>query len=302
MLTSLFDDHDDLLVYPSDSMFFYKVFPACLNLDKSENIKLVNNNCIKDTLNYEIKNVGKKDLFDVKKISKEFKNEMYLKKNLPKNLLVSLIKAYSKTFKNKKWKMWVEKTTSSEFYATEIIKWFPNAKFIHLIRDPRDNFASLKSGWEERYKNQENEVKGLLQSLIDRGGMGMRIALKNQEVLGKKKYKIVKFEDLTTKTEKVIKELVSFLNISFSDSLLKPTMKGFLWKGNNFQGISFDKVSSTNVNKWKSRIDFSEAMVIEAYLYDVMKIFKYKHYGTPENHTTAIREHYKWFNFRKINE
>ena len=80
MLTSLFDDHDDLLVYPSDSMFFYKVFPACLNLDKSENIKLVNNNCIKDTLNYEIKNVGKKDLFDVKKISKEFKNEMYLKK------------------------------------------------------------------------------------------------------------------------------------------------------------------------------------------------------------------------------
>ena len=53
--------------------------------------------------------------------------------------------------------MWVEKTTSSEFYATEIIKWFPNAKFIHLIRDPRDNFASLKSGWEERYKNQENE-------------------------------------------------------------------------------------------------------------------------------------------------
>ena len=54
MLTSLFDDHDDLLVYPSDSMFFYKVFPACLNLDK-ENIKLVLENCIKDTLNYEIK-------------------------------------------------------------------------------------------------------------------------------------------------------------------------------------------------------------------------------------------------------
>ena len=87
--------------------------------------------------------------------------------------------------------MWVEKTTSSEFYATEIANWFPNAKFIHLVRDPRDNFASLKSGWEERYKNQEEDIKGLLQSLIDRGGMGMRIALNNQKVLGEKNIRLL---------------------------------------------------------------------------------------------------------------
>ena len=82
--------------------------------------------------------------------------------------------------------MWVEKTTSSEFYVAEIIKWFPNAKFIHIIRDPRDNFASLKSGWEKRYKTQEDNLKDLLQSLLDRGGMGMKLALNNQKMLGKK--------------------------------------------------------------------------------------------------------------------
>ena len=31
MLCSLFDDHDDILVYPSDSSFF-QIFPPCLNL------------------------------------------------------------------------------------------------------------------------------------------------------------------------------------------------------------------------------------------------------------------------------
>ena len=299
MLASLFDNHDDLLVYPSDSMFFYKVFPACLNLKKKDNIKLVLENCIRDTLNYEIKNTGKKDLFDVDKISTEFLNEMSKKDNSPKSLLLSLIKAYSKSCKKKRWKMWVEKTTSSEFYATEIANWFPNAKFIHLVRDPRDNFASLKSGWEERYKNQEEDIKGLLQSLIDRGGMGMRIALNNQKVLGEKKYKIIKFEDLTSKTDKIIKELISFINIKFSESLLKPTMNGYLWKGNNFQGITFNKVSNMNVNKWKKRINLSEAMTIEAYLSDIMKKFKYKVTGTPANHAEAILEHYKWFNFRR---
>ena len=101
MLASLFDNHDDLLVYPSDSMFFYKVFPACLNLKKKDNIKLVLENCIRDTLNYEIKNTGKKDLFDVDKISTEFLNEMSKKDNSPKSLLLSLIKAYSKSCKKK---------------------------------------------------------------------------------------------------------------------------------------------------------------------------------------------------------
>ena len=60
--------------------------------------------------------------------------------------------------------------------------------------------------------------------------MGMRIALNNQKFL-EKKYKIIKFEDLTTKTDKIIKELISFINIKFSESLLKPTMNGYLCKG-----------------------------------------------------------------------
>lgn len=302
MLASLFDDHRDLLVYPSDSMFFYKVFPSCLRFNKSENLKLVIDNCIKGTLNYEMTNIGKNDLFDIKKIKNGFIKEMSTRDNSPKSLLLSLIESYSKSCEKKEWKMWVEKTTSSEFYVAEIIKWFPNAKFIHLIRDPRDNFASLKSGWEERYKNQEDDIKGLLQSLIDRGGMGMRLALKNQENLGKSVYKIIKFEDLTTKTEEIIKELTKFLKIKFSKSLLEPTMNGYMWKGNNFQGIKFKGVSSTNVNKWKSRINMHEAMTIEAYLSDIMHKFKYKILGSTQDHTEAILNHYKWFNFRKINE
>ena len=30
---------------------------------------------------------------------------------------------------------------------------FPNAKFIHNIRDPRDNYASMKSRWEKKLKH-----------------------------------------------------------------------------------------------------------------------------------------------------
>ena len=94
MLASLFDDHRDLLVYPSDSMFFYKVFPSCLRFNKSENLKLVIDNCIKGTLNYEMTNIGKNDLFDIKKIKNGFIKEMSTRDNSPKSLLLSLIESY----------------------------------------------------------------------------------------------------------------------------------------------------------------------------------------------------------------
>ena len=68
MLCSLFDDHDDILVYPSDSSFFYKIFPPCLNLKKIDSVNLVIKNCIRETLGSEMKNIGKNDLFDIPRI------------------------------------------------------------------------------------------------------------------------------------------------------------------------------------------------------------------------------------------
>ncbi len=43
---------------------------------------------------------------------------------------------------------WGLKTPNNEFYAEAIFKAYPNAKMIHMIRDPRDVAVSIKStGW-----------------------------------------------------------------------------------------------------------------------------------------------------------
>ena len=38
------------------------------------------------------------------------------------------------------------KETSQSIYFYEYLKIFKNIKMIHIVRDPRDNFASIKSG------------------------------------------------------------------------------------------------------------------------------------------------------------
>jgi hypothetical protein len=197
-------------------------------------------------------------------------------------------------------KRWVEKTTSTEIYALDVWKWFPNAKFIHVIRDPRDNWASLKSGWLSRYKNYNDELQRLMQSMIERGKLGLEFALKNQEVIGKEQYMLAKFEDITSNPEEVLPQICDFLGISYDPILQVPTVLGKLWDGNNFDGLKFKKPSNVNVGKWKERITDDDAKLIEFYFRDVMQAFDYKLEFPMQECMKAASNHYKWHNNAKV--
>ena len=200
MLVCLLDSHSELLTYPCDSGFFYKVFPACVTQSKAEAIASVVEHSIRSCLTKEITRVRRPDLLNIEAIANQFQELAEQGDGSPKSLLQNLLTAYGELCGQSPvhWKAWVEKTTSTEIYAIEVAEWFPRAKFIHLIRDPRDNFGSLKSGWEARYQYQENDKRGLLQSLLDRGGFGLRAADINVAALGPERYLVLRYEDLVT--------------------------------------------------------------------------------------------------------
>ena len=215
-----------------------------------------------------------------------------------KHILESIMTNLQKYFYTEnKPKVWIEKTTSTELYALDLKEIFPNAKFIHLIRDPRDNWASLKSGWEDKYNKYNDDLNRLMQSLIERGKLGLEFAKSNHEILGDNCYKIVKYEDLTTNPEKVMSELSEFVGIEFSDNLLYPTRLGVSWAGNNFDGAKFKKASSENVNRWKERISIEEVNLIEFHFENIMNYFNYSLVSSTRERVHAAKEHYKWFNF-----
>ncbi|MCF6330696.1 MAG: sulfotransferase [Sulfurimonas sp.] len=306
MLISLFDNAEDAVVYPDDSSFFYMYYPRYEGdlYSKEEKLKRLDdilNVFLKDLINeFKIDKTQKQQFFEKhKKFYTAIKDEIILSDDLSiKYILKVVMKNIHKYFYlNKKPKVWFEKTTSTEIYALDLIKMFPNAKFIHLIRDPRDNWASLKSGWDEKYKKYNDEQKRLLQSLIERGKLGLEFAKNNREILGEKCYKVVKFEDLTADPEKTMKELADFAGIKYSENLLHPTRFGVSWGGNNFEGAKFKKPSSENANRWRERIAEEEAQIIEYHFEDIMNYFDYKLVFSKEQRVEAAKEHYKWFNF-----
>src|SRR5262245_6893482 len=148
LLVCLFDSHPELLTYPCDSGFFYKVFPACLSSKREQSMAALVDHTIRHCLRKEMATVGRPRLFDVEALVMRFQQLAEAGDGSPKSLLQSLFQAYGELCgqESGSWKAWVEKTTSTEVYALEVSEWFPKAKFIHLVRDPRDNYASLKSG------------------------------------------------------------------------------------------------------------------------------------------------------------
>ena len=67
-----------------------------------------------------------------------------------------ILKNFIKLSKRQKFKYVVFKETSLGLFIEKMSKWLKDIKFIQIVRDPRDNFSSMKSGYKKYYKKTNN--------------------------------------------------------------------------------------------------------------------------------------------------
>jgi len=302
LLVSLLDHHPGLFVYPGETGFFYKFYPLydggkCSAHEKEARIQ---GSLLKDLDGIVREWIGEKNCpgYAWDHLVSAFQNALP-KERETKDYFNAVVQAGWEVLKGsqKTARYWVEKTTSIEIYADTLFQWYPKAKFIHVLRDPRDNYGAIKAGWEKNYRHQFDSFERLLQSVIDRGRLGMELAEYNLERFGDEQYLIVRYEDVVEKTESALKRIAKFLNIPFQKILLQPTFNGVPWEGNNYENDSFNSVSRKNLNRWKERITEQEAKVLEFYFREQMSKYDYPLSFSPQEAADAAREHYKWFNY-----
>jgi hypothetical protein len=294
LLNNLLDNHEQLIVYPTDLTVLYAYYPYYtennytsdekkdrLNKVIFENLKST------ETVSNKIDLVKFKDLF-FEKIKEDFSI---------KSVIEALFLTFCKIVDYDHGDIVVGKETSIEIYAREIYEMFPNCKFIHIIRDPRDNYASLYSGLKKWYSNMGDTGNTLLHSLLERYGLGLKMIPFNQKSIGSDNYMTIRFEDLVLDTENMLKEICSFINISYDKSMLNPTILGEPTGGNSFENRFFTKVDNENVNNWKNRIDDFPAKVIEFHFKEYLINFDYNIAFPDTDTASAAIEFYKWSNY-----
>ncbi len=127
-----------------------------------------------------------------------------------------------------------DKTPSHLYHVPTMLEWYPEAKVIHTIRDPR---AIVASEWMRR-KRVHRQWKGDgfwpgRPFAWGRTLAHMILAWRRAERLHGEyerrypsNYVLVRFEDLVRRPEHIVPELCRFLEIAYGPQMLRPRMRG----------------------------------------------------------------------------
>ena len=295
LLANLLDGHPQLSMYPIDLALLYAYFPEFIRThDDPRELRAR----LATVLFVDLRQRIDTHHLDVDRLEREFFDGLPDDALRRPDVLITRLMSAFRNVSNAATKQWgVFKETSVEIYAQEILGWFPDARFIHLVRDPRDNFAALAAGVDRYYSRLGESHYRTLASLLNRVGIGFRMAQDNKDQLGAGRYHVLRFEDLTAAPERSMQQIADFLGVEMKPGLLTPTMLGHPTGGNAFDGVETFSVNARNVGRWRDRIAPEEAQVIEFHLARVMQNFGFEPDFVRSARMGAAAEFYKWQNY-----
>jgi hypothetical protein len=115
-------------------------------------------------------------------------------------------------------------------YRIKTLKeWFPEAKFLHIIRDPRAVFVSEinRTPYDHYFLRSSNVVARLLIFIYICCNWRRNITLyKKYRVKYPGDYLYIRFSILYTQPEQEIKKICDFIGVNFEESMLDPPRRG----------------------------------------------------------------------------
>jgi len=149
-------------------------------------------------------------------------------------------------------------------------QWFPNARFVHLVRDGRDVALS--------HKTMPYGASNPLEC-AERWAHRVTVNLKMGSILGRQRYLVVRYEDLILDTEATLRRLCSFIGVEYSPAMLEypeavsrkiPPERRWLWP-------VLDRAPVTSkAFRWKQEMSRSQRVVFEGVAGELLKELGYE--------------------------
>lgn len=161
----------------------------------------------------------------------------------------------------------LEKSVEHAEWAVHLRQMFPDCRFVHIVRNPYASLVAIRKSKPDgnSYPLMRDFILSLQNSYYN--------LYRNEGILDN--YLIVKYEDLLTDTEKMMRQIADFVGIEFTEDLLTPTLMGKPWGGNSSSGNSFTKISTAPLSSWKSKVEDVEIRLVNAFLEPVLERFGY---------------------------
>lgn len=154
---------------------------------------------------------------------------------------------------------WVEKTPGQEHCLDEILGVYPEARFVHLVRDPRSVAAAISR--LDRVTGHETDLVGVGMTV----SRSFEAAERNAQRLGER-YLVLRYEDLVAAPEPAMRRVAELAGIDWADSLLTPTVGGVeatsnsAWSARQVTG----QIESSRLDLWREELDERSAELVAA--------------------------------------
>ncbi len=263
LLRSVLDSHPELVAYPEETFFFRRYLPKSAGLGLPEKLALSDQylthifewnqaNPPPHQQGYPDRDYSHIPVTQVRQAVRQFVADRFAHDG---DMLSAVILAFGQVTDqlSSLSHYWVEKTPYNEQFTSQIYTWWPAAKVIHTVRDPRDNYASYYR------KHTDWSPEGFALSWVHSTQAG----LDNLELYGSQRYLLLRFEDLTSTPEVKLSQLCQFLGINDDPSLRQPVRSGKPWGGNSMFADQYTAISTAPVGRWTESLRPDEVATLE---------------------------------------
>lgn len=152
-----------------------------------------------------------------------------------------------------------EKTPHHLFYVPTLLDWFPEAKIVHVLRDPRAVYVShdRKPEFTARRRARGGLQRLPLTQLLYIGVSWLRAVRLDAHYRQQypARYRLYRFEDLVARPQAQLAALCAFLDVELTDAMLQPAFQNssFAAAANDSAGATsgFDTASA---ERWREHV------------------------------------------------
>lgn len=244
LLKSILNAHPD--IYINGEMPF---LTRLLNCNYSSDLRLDSNTEIERLRNILIK-------IDVYKNIENINSDL----NIPFN--GTLNDALRYWFNDSEKLIWGNKTPQNSENINDLLRLFPTAKFILIVRDVRDVCLSWNRKWGKN-----------MYGCSEKWATRMKFVLDSTNDLSVNQVLIIRYEELISDTFQTTKIISNFLNIIWSDRMLSPeTYVSKIIDGKKNYG---NKIIKDNLSKWRKELTIAQAKRIEGFSFNTLSKLEY---------------------------
>lgn len=184
-----------------------------------------------------------------------------------------------------------EQTPRNIFYADKLLEIYPQARFVHIVRDPRDVLASQKNRWQikrlgaDKMPTSETVRTWFNYHPYTITKLWRKATLFAKQMQAHDRFHLVRFEDIVADPQKEIQSISEFLGIEYEEAMLQVPRIGS--SHDNSRG-DLKGVGDNATDRWKNILSEGDLSVCEWIARDMMGDFDYKLTPASKTFTPSI--------------